>query len=1481
MADNPYAAILGSGGDGGGRSSAGNNVYSNIFAGKGSQPSPKRKSLFGQFSELVESAPSGLGHFVAGALTDPGAGAMVGLPFGGIGALVGAGIGTVGYGIRGAATGHWDMPESEKIVKSFGETGKDIVDPERFADSVHEGTIVSKVIGDLANLSIVGSGAAKGLAAAKGGAVEEAVSAQAAANSAAKAAATEEANFAKVAKQYGEAAQAQDPLAVANMAKAQDGLNFARQQSAETSAAAQNAAQRAGSLLRTYKVAHGIATLGEQGAFAPIKPYVYAGKGLSYISKSSFKLLPDAVQQALRSSVGAPIAGLVNDVSHRVTEYRAARAMIEHGQVTAVRLADPVMRATKEMSDLLAKDGPHAEEAAIMDMVQLPHGLAGGVRKLRDAGMDDAANKLVDSIISDPELNFTREGYDLAERLSNGTLERENPELAGRMRDYQRKYRDAILEGNGERPVGLPENIPVGANERYVSNYGGTRQLSDEALAEREWNVSGTGPRPGAVRAVEQRSQAVREGLEGTLTERQTKLEKTRAKERVETAAQQKPHEALAHDYVESHRLAETVVDNMLDTAPDTIGRLIGRNVEGVPRHIIVEELRDRIFASRGKGDTGDAMGAVVSQGRWQGAGITTSARGLGSVRSAAGLSGQVEALGRVQGEAGRRAGTAEGRATREATAPTVNPRRLGRAEGEEAAAGSLMDFAYRQGRRAEGKQPEAARAAGERQAGAEGSLFGQGAREGRRMERTAKAARDVGITERQLAQLPERTARILERVSAKLENAPARYRPAIITARKGIRALEQMADEADALAPGAGDVMREAMGELPATLTDAVDQGLDPTYVVGRREEPAGVGGGPKPVLALPKMGRTGEETLRRRASTPTSAAEIGRLNVERIRRQVTNETARAMQEALGTTARIVLGENTERPPEPGNVRLYRGEPAGNENTPVGNYFHPNRGYAENMAGEGGAVYHVDVPEAVAARGAEEAVAQGETGHLLGNEHADQAKPISELPMRRDLPADAPTRGPELKAAMAERGLVPWDPRSPFEEVADRAVTPDTVFVPERVFKSFSSYWRGSARKAELAFQQFYDRPMRAWKASVLALTSRWHIGNVFGNAIQGMVGGGMDPLTYARRVREAVDLIKNHPEQIDAALLRRGLTAADILEGLENPPKTTLGAIVNKSYAINGMVDDLNRIAIWLEKRDAMTPAELIDFRRQHPELRDLTPGQLKNEAAIRLSLRAAGDFTRMTPFEKQVVRRVFPFYAWIRHITQLTYHLAVHHPVRVAWGMHLADLFGDKSEFPFLKGSLAAGGGNFWMLPKVNPFEDVKLSPTEYLSSITPAIKVPAAFAGFDVAKLAPLTRAPGSAGLDEYGREKTTGLTPAQMLYTLSQNVPQARTARLLGESIFQGGQKMRYQTGQEVHVGGKPVFTHPGVLAGGGQALSSFAGLPYPEHVDLEGLRQRALAREQSQLRARQRYAPAGGRGGRKSGGSNPYASILK
>lgn len=436
----------------------------------------------------------------------------------------------------------------------------------------------------------------------------------------------------------------------------------------------------------------------------------------------------------------------------------------------------------------------------------------------------------------------------------------------------------------------------------------------------------------------------------------------------------------------------------------------------------------------------------------------------------------------------------------------------------------------------------------------------------------------------------------------------------------------------------------------------------------------------------------------------------------------------------------------------------------------------------------------------------------------------ADFDVPLSEL------------SGQELAAAMSGGGYTAWNPATLTGTVVPAAQRLTTEYLPTAIYGAMKSTLDVSAPgPIGTLLRRGYDGTTRSWKVLVLALRPAWLVNNVIGNALMATIGGGVTPVDWLRHHGEVMRLLRAEARaELDGRLPRRllqGPTAGELEffgARVRQPHRLNVVArAANRSFRMNSFVDSYARSITYLTKLDK----------------------GMDEKAALRAALKAAGDFNRMSAFERNVIRRIFPFYAWLRHITKLTFSLPIEHPARVVWTLHLADLYGDpeaQAELPgFLRGSIPLGDDRFLTVGAMNPFGDSTsdspiLSARGFLSSINPALAVPfEAATGIDLRKGQTATP----------GRQAFDALDGPELLSLLLSQVPQTRVLNAARDELTGNETLARRPTGQPYTLDGETIPEDRALAT----QLARFFGLPLvPMEVDLEEQRRRD---EESKRRA--------------------------
>lgn len=673
--------------------------------------------------------------------------------------------------------------------------------------------------------------------------------------------------------------------------------------------------------------------------------------------------------------------------------------------------------------------------------------------------------------------------------------------------------------------------------------------------------------------------------------------------------------------------------------------------------------------------------------------------------------------------------------------------------------------------------------------------------KEGRLVEKYGAALADLEKTRAKIADTPNWMQNELEGFYKKLTNAPARARPAIKFARDFTNQLVGFQKElSDALEKGEAayppevtgvleDVIRLGIRDVRDIWGAKVDVGaaggagrlaeapakFEPEYTPGGqplRGKDVTVGPRPKRAMRAMRAQLAHEEQLKAAQLLPRSADEMRLVLRDRAKTHVANRAARIVAQTYGRRADGVLSP------------------------------------AELVDGEG--------------------------------------KPLAPV---------------EVASNMAAHGYIPWDNEKLFQRTKPSETGPHTLWLPEPIMKSVESYY-GEVGTLERQLRRYYDKPTSMWKTAVLALRPAWHVNNISGNAFMAMIGSGMGPVEYGRRFMQAKALLELPEARIaeqlpegmarEATLNRAQRRAAtpgrleklrsrvssiepETLQALGGLDKSVADArivggsqgarlgtdysldeilgtpglakrVINRSYALNGAFDDASRLAVFLDQHAKLTDADLSRIQSANPELAGLTRDQIRTEGAVRISLKVAGDFMRMTPVERGLFRRVVPFYAWLRHITGLSLHLALHHPVRVAWTLHLAEMFGTPAEYG-LASAAALSPTSILQMPSLSPFGDVtSLNPSEAGFNVGPIPKLAlGAGLGIDLNRVGThpgFQRPPGQPGGYGGPPENPNLLTrPRELVNLFANQFPQTRVARAVSDTVTEGKPVLRYPLGQ--------------------------------------------------------------------------------
>lgn len=233
-----------------------------------------------------------------------------------------------------------------------------------------------------------------------------------------------------------------------------------------------------------------------------------------------------------------------------------------------------------------------------------------------------------------------------------------------------------------------------------------------------------------------------------------------------------------------------------------------------------------------------------------------------------------------------------------------------------------------------------------------------------------------------------------------------------------------------------------------------------------------------------------------------------------------------------------------------------------------------------------------------------------------------------------------------------------------------------DTPFL---IPKSVRDEWQGILGMRGAAGASI-DEVYSYWKGGVLALSPRWYIQNIFGNSLMFMLGAGLD--IQAMRMAMNPAYRKSVIADLSAHGLSSDLGSLATKMGIA-PDKNLYRRLVTAGYKINNRFESVYRRAMFfhvakkkLREEGIVKPgttkaSDLSDaWATVANAARKQEDWALKIVDQVRIeSTRFLGDYLRFNRLERSILRRAYPFYAWMRTVMRLAFALPVKHPKRAA--------------------------------------------------------------------------------------------------------------------------------------------------------------------------------------------------------------------
>ncbi len=228
-----------------------------------------------------------------------------------------------------------------------------------------------------------------------------------------------------------------------------------------------------------------------------------------------------------------------------------------------------------------------------------------------------------------------------------------------------------------------------------------------------------------------------------------------------------------------------------------------------------------------------------------------------------------------------------------------------------------------------------------------------------------------------------------------------------------------------------------------------------------------------------------------------------------------------------------------------------------------------------------------------------------------------------------------------------------------------------ENIYVPRGVATTIEGFQKTGGL---VPFRNVYDNVMDVFRVSALALSPRFLVYNAVGGLAMLLIRTDPTVFKQLERAKKMVDdgdmplgiskgaamadpeLTKSFREDLARSATERTGFLWGMQEGAwMGQMFESVRKVANKSFQFNEWFDNVYRSMAYLHEADNA-----------------LKKGMSQADAAeqgVRLANKILQDWDAMTPWERVAMRRIFPFYGWMKHVLKYSFTLPFDHPLRVA--------------------------------------------------------------------------------------------------------------------------------------------------------------------------------------------------------------------
>lgn len=391
------------------------------------------------------------------------------------------------------------------------------------------------------------------------------------------------------------------------------------------------------------------------------------------------------------------------------------------------------------------------------------------------------------------------------------------------------------------------------------------------------------------------------------------------------------------------------------------------------------------------------------------------------------------------------------------------------------------------------------------------------------------------------------------------------------------------------------------------------------------------------------------------------------------------------------------------------------------------------------------------------------------------------------------DLRADLEKRYPNEPALVASHLKQDWVPFEPSQYIKDYKHA--ELFIPRTISDGFHKLMQGD----RLPFKAERDPIHRVWKVSVL--TGPRHFVHI---AVGGLVMVGLQdpgaftelahPLALLKMAREGV-VPREFAHLIDpevAAQLRKGQYEEMISQIMESTdsfvatPDHVMQLRAGKKLGEWWRASNLRKGLVNTEEAINKFENNLTDMYRAATFIDQMKHGAT-NEAALAHVNKVLIDVDNMTPFEQTVLKQIFPFWTFTKHILRYVLSYPADHPLRasilskLALNIEAGNTSGDPgklSKLLMIGGTDALGNVTSVDISNANPFRSMAsiFSMAGFFQGLAPEYQLALKKMGFNT-----LTGTPSLAAnftYDQYAGTNVPQKTPMNLFDFVGTFIPEA-------------------------------------------------------------------------------------------------------